>query len=103
MMSKIETLPPDRLAGFDYASAHREGWTLSETCDLTDKPAVQLQLQALDRDALPSGVATLLSSDRDAWALVVIRARQGSALHRDALNRLDEVERVMIETVFGSL
>lgn len=101
MMSKIETLPPDRLAGFDYASAHREGWTLSECCDLTDQPAVQLQ--ALDRDALPSGVATLLREDCDAWALVVTKARQGSALHRDALTRIDEVERAMIERVFGPL
>lgn len=101
MMSKIETLPPDRLAGFDYASAHREGWTLSETCDLTDKPAVQLQ--ALDRDALPSGVATLLREDCDAWALVVTRARRGSVLHQDALTRIDDVERAMIERVFGPL
>lgn len=101
MMSKIETLPPDRLAGFDYASAHREGWTLCETCDLTDQPAVQLQ--ALERDALPSGVATLLREDCDAWALVVTKARQGSALHRDALTRIDDVERAMIERVFGSL
>ena len=101
MMSKIETLPPDRLAGFDYASAHREGWTLSETCDLTGRPTVQLQ--ALDCDALPSGVATLLPSDRDAWELVMSRARRGSALHRDALARIDDVERALIEAVFGPI
>ena len=99
MMTTIETLPPDPLAGFDYDRANREGWTLSETCDLTDKPAVQLQ--ALDRDTLPSGVATILPSDRDAWALVVTRARQGSVLHQDALARLDDTERAMIEAVFG--
>ena len=71
----LDTLPPDPLAGFDFDTAQREGWTLSETCDLTGKPLVQLQ--ALDREALPSGIASLLPSDRAAWDLVVIRARTG--------------------------
>ena len=101
MLTVIETLPPDPLTGFYYDRAHREGWTLSETCDLTGRPAVQLQ--ALDCEALPSGVATLLPSDRDAWGLVMCRARRGSGLHRDALARIDDVERAMIEAVFGPL
>jgi hypothetical protein len=42
MHSVIENLCADPLAGFDYDAAHREGWTLSETCDLTGKPLVQL-------------------------------------------------------------
>ena len=99
MLGTIETLPPDPLAGFDFDTARREGWTLSETCDLTGKPLVQLQ--ALDREWLPSGGATLLPSDRAAWDLVVIRARTGSTLHRDALERLDDIERALIEMVFG--
>ncbi len=101
MHSMIESLCADPLAGFDYDGAHREGWTLSETCDLTGKPLVQLQ--ALDREALPSGVATLLPSDRAAWGLVVIRARRGSTLHQDALARIDDVERALIEAVFRPL
>ena len=101
MLGTIDTLPPDPLAGFDFDTARREGWTLSETCDLTGKPLVQLQ--ALDREALPSGIASLLPSDRAAWDLVVIRARTGSTLHRDALQRLDDIERALIEMVFGPL
>ena len=101
MHSMIESLCADPLAGFDYDGAHREGWTLSETCDLTGKPLVQLQ--ALDREALPSGVATLLPSDRDAWFLVVLLARRDSTLHQDALARIDDVERALIEAVFGPL
>ena len=69
--------------------------------DLTGKPLVQLQ--ALDRNTLPTGVATLLPSDRAAWDLVVIRARTGSALHQDALQRLDDIERTLIEMLFGPL
>lgn len=101
MLNMVETLPPDPLAGFDYDAAQREGWTLSETCDLTGKPAVQLQ--ALERHELPSGVAALLPTDRAAWDLVVIRAQNGSALHRDALARFDDVERALIEAVFGPI
>ncbi len=101
MLDTLDTLPPDPLAGFDFDTAQREGWTLSETCDLTGKPLVQLQ--AMDRDGLPSGVATLLPSDRAAWDLVMIRARTGSTLHQDALRRLDDIERALIEMLFGTL
>jgi hypothetical protein len=83
----------------DFDAAQREGWTLSETCALTDKLTVQLQ--ALDRHELPSGVATFLPNDRAAWELVWIRAQQGTRLHQDALLRLDPQEHAMIETVFG--
>ncbi|MGI4745508.1 MAG: hypothetical protein ACRYFY_05615, partial [Janthinobacterium lividum] len=62
MFATMAALPPDPLIGFDYEAAEREGWTLSETCDLTGKPLVQLQ--ALDQHAVPSGFATLLPSDR---------------------------------------
>lgn len=100
MLSIIETLPPDSLEGFDLEAAAREGWTLSETCDLTDAPTVQLQ--ALNRHELPSGVAAFLPTDRAAWDLVWVRAQSGSRLHQDALNRLDPHERTLIEAVFGT-
>ncbi|MGI4956441.1 MAG: hypothetical protein ACRYGI_02410 [Janthinobacterium lividum] len=101
MFATMAALPPDPLIGFDYEAAQREGWTLSETCDLTGKPLVQLQ--ALDQHAVPSGFATLLPSDRAAWDLVVIGARAGSAIHRDALARVSALERTLIETVFGPI
>ncbi len=101
MQFKIVSLCADPLTGFDDDAVHREGWTLSETCDLTGKPMAQLQ--ALDREALPSGVATLLPSDRAAWGLVVIRARPGAILHQDAPALLDDVERALIEAVFRPL
>ena len=101
MLDTLDTLPPDPLAGFDFDTAQREGWTLSETCDLTGKPLVQVQ--AMDREALPSGIASLLPSDRAAWDLVVLRARTGSTLHQDALRRLDDIERTLIEMLFGPL
>ena len=99
MLAVVETLPPDPLAGFDYEAAHREGWTLSETTDLTGTPLVQLQ--ALDRETLPSGTATLLPSDRAAWNIVAAGARAGSALHQDAYKRLSDIEQALIEIVFG--
>ncbi|MGI4799668.1 MAG: hypothetical protein ACRYG8_37645 [Janthinobacterium lividum] len=99
MLTTVETRPPDPLAGVDYEAAHREGWTPSETVDLTSTPLVQLQ--ALDRETLPSGTATLLPPDRAAWHIVAAGARAGPVLHQDAYKRLSDVEQALIEIVFG--
>ena len=100
MLSVIDALPPDPLAGFDLDRAHREGWTLTETPEFGTP---EVQLQCLSRDELPSGIATLLPSDQAAWDVVVARAASGSSYHRDALRRLGQIERFNVECVFGPL
>ena len=40
--------------------------------------------------------------DRDAWLHVVTRARAGSALHRAALDAVDDTERMLIEAACGA-
>jgi len=84
--------------GFDIKAAWQEGWTLSG-CGTLDDGSPQIQLQCLD--APEPGVPTF-AEDHDAWDHVVARARTGSVLHRDALQRVDRVERALIEASCGS-
>ncbi len=52
-------------------------------------------------DTTPGGVPGF-AEDHDAWEHVVTQARAGSALHRDALARVDRVERMLIEASCGA-
>ena len=84
--------------GFDYETAHGEGWTISEAAPCAPgQPGIQLQ--RLDS---PEVGEPVFADDRDAWTHVVQRAREGSALHRLVLTLIDPVERCMIEGLQGS-
>ena len=84
-------------AGFDFAAAHREGWTIAQAEPNTDgTPGVQLQ--RLDTH---DGTEPCFPSDQQAWIYVVVRARAGSERHRQALTLLDPCERFLIEATCG--
>lgn len=89
---------PVSSADFDIRAAWQEGWTLSD-CGALDDGSPQIQLQRLD--ALGSGVP-IFAEDHHAWDHVVAQARTGSVLHRDALQRVDRVERALIEASCGT-
>ena len=82
---------------FDHAAAAQEGWAVSD-CGPSFEGAAQAQLQRLD--APPDGQPAF-SEDRDAWMHVVAQARAGSALHRDALAAVDDMERLLIRVSCG--
>ncbi len=79
-------------------AAWREGWTVSDCGEHSDGSA-QVQLQKLDA---PASGTPAFAADADAWEHVVIQARVGSALHRDALGRVDRIERALIEVHCGA-
>ncbi len=83
---------------FDNTAASREGWALFD-CGPDPDGRAQLQLQRLDT---PADGEPPFADDRDAWALVVLRARAGSALHRTALASVDDTERMLIEAACGA-
>ena len=85
-------------SGFDYAAAHREGWTVSEAAP-AELGQAGIQLQRLDS---PETGDPVFADDRDAWSHVVRRAREGSPLHRQALALIDDIERCLIESLHGS-
>lgn len=58
-----------------------------------------LQLQAVPA---PAGAASSFSRDEDAWQHVADRARAGSALHRLALETINDIERALIEATCGA-
>lgn len=91
-------------APFDHAAAAKEGWAVID-CGPSFDGAPQAQLQCLD--APPDGKSVSshhgpTTEDRRVWAHVVARARAGSALHRAALDAVDDVERMLIEASCGS-
>ena len=72
--------------------AHAEGWGIFHRGDRGDGSAC-VELQGLDDDA-PGGPGFM--DDLAVWEHVVIKARQGSALHLAALASVDPVERSLI-------
>ena len=58
-----------------------------------------VQLQRLDR---PASNRPVFADDRDAWTHIVRHARASSALHRQTLRLIDDVERLLIEGLHGS-
>ena len=91
-------------APFDHAAAAKEGWAVVD-CGPSFEGAPQAQLQRLDAPPDCKPVNPLRGAaveDRDAWAHVVARARAGSALHRAALDAVDDVERMLIEASCGA-
>lgn len=91
----IATVPT--LKTFDYEGAHRDGWTISDLGRFKDgTPHVELQKLDQPRDGAPK-----FHEDKEAWAHVVQKAREGSRLHLNALDLIDRRERLVIETLFG--
>lgn len=88
----------DPLAGFDHTTAQAEGWVLSDA-GLSPEGVHCIQVQRLEN---PEIGQPRFADDHDAWAHVVARAREGSLLHRDALTRIDHIERNIIEIAHGS-
>ncbi len=104
-MITIETAPPpvaappaSPVADLDLQTAWREGWTLVFRGVLLDGSS-RIELRRID--VTPADVAGF-AGDHDAWEHVVTQARGGSALHRDALTRVDRVERRVIEAFCGT-
>lgn len=92
------------IAPLDVAAAAKEGWAVVD-CGPSFDGAPQAQLQCLD--APPDGKSVSphhgpTTEDRQVWAHVVARARAGSALHRAALDAVDDMERMLIEVSCGS-
>jgi len=92
------TLLPTACLVFDNTAASREGWALFD-CGPDPEGRPQLQLQ---REDAPEDREPPFASDRDAWEHVVARARAGSALHRAALDAVDDTERMLIEAACGA-
>ena len=90
--------PASPLAGFDLWTAWWEGWTLAFLGVLHDGSS-RIELKRID--ATVDG-ASGFAGDHDAWVHVSTRARAGSALHRDALARVDRMERMLIEASCGA-
>lgn len=82
---------------FDPAAAEREGWGVFD-CGPSFEGAPQAQLQRLDA---PPGGQPAFGDDHAAWMHVVARARAGSALHRAALDAVDDIERLLIRAACG--
>ena len=89
----LTTLPTT----FDHDAAAREGWAVRD-CGPSFEGAAQAQLQRLDA---PPGSQPAFGDDREAWMHVVARARAGSALHRAALDAVDDMERLLIRASCG--
>lgn len=77
---------------FDDAQARREGWVISG-CGIDDFGLPRVELQRLDDPAPGEGT---FRDDCDAWSFVFKRALEGSALHFQALQMVDPVERALI-------
>jgi len=92
------TLPASPIADLDLRTAWQEGWMLAFLGLLSDG-SHRIELKRIDTSA--AGTLGFVG-DHDAWDHVVARARAGSALHRDALARVDRMERMMIEASCGS-
>jgi hypothetical protein len=92
------TPPASPVADLDLRTAWQEGWTLAFLGLLSDG-SHRIELKRIDISA--TGVPGFVG-DHDAWDHVVTRARAGSALHRDALARVDRLERMLIEASCGS-
>ena len=89
------TPPFAPLAGFDLDAARQEGWTLAY---LGTQPDGEHWVELRSVEPREGGNA---GPDQDAWKHVVARARAGSALHQDALARVDWFERLAIEGLCG--
>jgi len=92
------TLLPMTTDTFDHAAARREGWDVFDCgLDPEGKPEIQLQREDCPEDGEPA-----FADDRDAWNHVVTQARAGSALHRAALDAVNDTERMQIEDACGA-
>ena len=85
---------PDALKAaetYDETAARREGWHLTEP-ETDGHGGLRCEIHRVSEQPGPG----LLDCDRDAWVFVTRRAREGSALHRAALDLVDPVEREFI-------
>jgi len=91
-------LLPNKTVLSNHDAARREGWDVFY-CDLDPEGQHRFQLQRIDT---PEDGTPPFPDDRDAWQHVVTRARAGSALHRAALDAVDDTERMLIEAACGA-
>ena len=78
--------------------ARAEGWDVFD-CGLHPDGSPHVEIQRVDN---PDSGRPVFADDADAWQHVVDRARLGSALHLRALEMVDPVERLLIETSCGA-
>lgn len=80
-------------ASYSDAVAQREGWRLIASHPHPDgSEHVEIQ---------KAGPDSRFREDEDARCFVVHQARQGSGFHRDALDRLDQIERNLVRLFCG--
>ena len=81
------------MTNFNQEWALAEGWGVFEAGQREDG-SERIEIQRLDD-------ACVFNNDEKVWRHVVDRARQGSSLHRAALNLVDPRERRVIEHLCG--
>ena len=68
-------------------------------CGVRVDGSARVELQRID---CPEDHEPLFPDDQSAWQHVVSRARAGSPLHLEALSRIDEIERFLVEAHCGA-
>jgi hypothetical protein len=81
------------MTNFDQEQALAEGWGVFEA-GLRENGSARIEIQRFDD-------AKVFANDHKAWTHVVGLARQGSQLHRVALELVDARERRVIEQLCG--
>ena len=81
------------MTAFDQQQALAEGWGVFEA-GLRHDGSERVEIQRFDD-------ARVFPDDEKVWRHVVDQARQGSSLHRAALDLIDPRERGVIETICG--
>jgi hypothetical protein len=105
MRPPVSTTTLDRLSGSSPAvgenladdQALSEGWGVFD-CGCRDDGSARIELQRIDS---PTCGTPHFQGDDAAWQHVVQRARAGSMPHQRALQMVDPVERLAIETKCG--
>jgi hypothetical protein len=90
-----ERAPAD---AFRSEMARAEGWDIFD-CGVRDDGTPRVELQRIDR---PAAGTLRFETDHAAWEHVVARAREGSALHLQALQLVDATERKLIQAFCGA-
>ena len=83
---------------FSSEMARAEGWDIFD-CGVHEDGSPHVEIQRVDE---PMSGSPVFAGDAEAWDHVAARARQGSALHLCALQMVDPVERLLIESRCGA-
>jgi hypothetical protein len=89
----------ERASGDAFRSemARAEGWDIFD-CGVREDGTPRVELQRVDS---PAAGTSRFDTDHAAWEHVVGRARDGSALHLQALQLVDATERKLIQAFCG--